>query len=416
MTKKRASKKPAKKTTPTGDADGQPPEPDLDRAYKLLMQLLPIPGPSCREGAVADFVRKQLRRAGVPAAAIETDGAHRRSDHGGETGNLVCRLPGTRRGPRRMLMAHLDTVPLCEGSQPVRRGNWIASADKSTGLGADDRAGVAVVLAVALEIVRRGLPHPPLTFFWSVQEEIGLIGARHARLGMLGKPKLAFNFDGGSVDKLTIGATGGYRMTIDVRGIASHAGGHPTAGVSAITIASLAIASLEEDGWLGAIQRGGGQGTANVGVIRGGDATNVVTPHVHLRAEARSYDPKFRRRIVGAIKRAFEKAARRVRNDRGKCGKVVFDGRLDYEAFILPDDEPCVAAAEKAVASAGGKPERSLCTGGLDANWMTARGIPAVTLGCGQSAGHTTAERLNVAQFHQGCRVALRLATGSEGS
>ncbi|NQT39836.1 MAG: hypothetical protein HQ581_20245, partial [Planctomycetes bacterium] len=56
MTKKRASKKPSKKTTPTcpaDNADGQPPEPDLDRAYELLMQLLPIPGPSCREGAVA---------------------------------------------------------------------------------------------------------------------------------------------------------------------------------------------------------------------------------------------------------------------------------------------------------------------------------------------------------------------------
>ena len=47
---------------------------------------------------------------------------------------------------------------------------------------------------------------------------------------MLGKPKLAFNFDGGSPAKLTIGATGGYRMTIDIQGLASHAGNRPERG------------------------------------------------------------------------------------------------------------------------------------------------------------------------------------------
>ena len=386
----------------------------MKRAEQLVMELLAVGGGSGQEALVMKLITRKLRQAGAPAAAIQFDRAHRRSPHGGEIGNLAFKLPGTVRGGRRMLMAHVDTVPLCQGVRPVRRGRWIVPAEKHTALGADDRAGCAVVLAAALEILRGKLPHPPLTFLWTVQEEIGLHGARHARLGMLGKPKLAFNFDGGSAQKLTVGATGGYRMEIHVSGIASHAGGAPENGVSAITIASLAIAQLHQEGWHGRIEKNGRFGTSNVGTIHGGDATNVVTAEVELHAEARSHDPAFRRRIVRAIEQAFARAARRVRNRQGACGEVRIDGRLDYEAFKLPDDQPCVRAAETAVRLLGGEPVRSISNGGVDANWMTARGIPTVTLGCGQKDPHTVSERMDQGEFHQACGIALWLATGRE--
>ncbi len=311
-------------------------------------------------------------------------------------------------------MAHMDTVPLCEGARPVVRGDYVAPREKTTALGADDRAGVAVVLHTALEILRRGLPHPPLTFLWTVQEEVGLFGARNLQMGMLGKPRLAFNFDGGSPEKITIGATGGYRMDIRVHGIASHAGNVPEKGVSAIAIASLAVARLHENGWHGLVEQDGRRGTSNVGVIRGGDATNVVTPFVELRAEARSHDPVFRRKIVRAIEHAFRDAAREVRNVADSTGRVEIDGRLDYEAFRLADNDPSILAAEAAVRAAGGEPLRAISNGGLDANWMTARGIPTVSLGCGQENPHTTEERLNLSQFRQACRIAIRLATDRE--
>jgi tripeptide aminopeptidase len=225
---------------------------------------------------------------------------------------------------------------------------------------------------------------------------------------------LAFNFDGGSSQKVTVGATGGYRMKIRVTGIAAHAGGAPEDGVSAITIASLAIAQLHQEGWHGRIEKSGRLGTSNVGTIHGGDATNVVTPNVELRAEARSHHPAFRRRIIRAIERAFQRAARKVRNRQGDCGGVRIDGRLDYEAFKLPDDEQCVRAAEKAIAEVGGQPVRAISNGGVDANWTTARGIPTVTLGSGQKDAHTVSERLDLGQFRQACRIALRLATATQ--
>jgi len=386
-------------------------EPDLDRAERLLLEMLAIPGKSGCEKAVAEFVARQLRQAGASLNAIRSDAAHRRSPHGGEQGNLIFRLPGSLAGPRRLLAAHLDTVPLCVGARPVIRRGFVVPAEPTTALGADDRAGAAAILTAALEILRRRLPHPPLVFLWTVQEEVGLYGARHVHAAWLGKPRLAFNFDGGSPEHVTIGATGGYRMEIRLRGVASHAGVAPDQGASAITMAALAIAELHHEGWHGLIVKNGRSGTSNVGVIHGGQATNVVTPEVHLQAEARSHDPAFRQKIVAAIERAFHKATRSVKNSAGEAGTAEIRGRLDYESFRLAENEPCVVAVCEAVRAVGGEPTLAISNGGLDANWLTARGIPTVTLGAGVLNGHTTRERLDLKQFRQACRIALRLAT-----
>jgi tripeptide aminopeptidase len=394
--------------------ENAPPEPNLARAFKLVMQLMAIPGKSGEEADVAGFITKALRKTKAPAGALTTDNAHRHTPLGGNTGSLYLRLPGTMKGPRRLLTAHMDTVPICVGSKPVRKGNFVRSANPNSGLGADDRAGATVLLSTALEVLERKLPHPPLVFCWFIQEEVGLYGARLVKKSLLGRPEQAFNWDGSLPHRLVVGATGGYRMTIDVEGQASHAGAAPERGVSAIAIASLAIADLHRGGWHGQIAQNGSQGTSNVGVIHGGEATNVVTDRVSLRAEARSHDPAFRQQIVDEIEASFRRAATEVENVDGQTGRVSFDGQLDYEAFVLPKDEPCVLAAEAAVHSVGRTPERAISNGGLDSNWLFAHGIPSVTLGCGQLNLHMTSEMLDVADFEAACRIALRLATGTE--
>ena len=388
--------------------------PRTPQALDLVMRLMAIPGPSGSEGLVVQFIREQLSRAGAPATAVKTDSAHRRAPEGGEVGNLILKLPGTRRAPRRFLSAHLDTVPICVGSRPVRKKDTIVSKDTRTGLGADNRAGCAVLLNAAIDILSQQLPHPPLTFCWFIQEEVGLQGARTATRSLWGAPQLAFNWDGGSPTKLTVGATGGYRMTIDVCGRASHAGGAPEKGISAVTIASLAIAELHQRGWHGDVRQNGNHGTSNVGVIRGGEATNVVTDRVHVRAEARSHDPVFRKRILREIEQAFERAAQQVRSDDGARGQVTIQSQLDYESFLLKADEPCVRHAEAAVRSIGREPECAVANGGVDANWITCHGLPSVTLGCGQKFQHTINELLSVPEFLDACRIGLCLATGAE--
>lgn len=399
-----------------GTSTAQPVEPDQARAFDLVMQMMAIPGKTGDENAVADFITTQLLAAGAPADVLSRDDANHKTAIPGNTGNLILKLPGTMPGPRRLLSAHMDTVPICVGSRPVCEGRIVYAADPNTGLGADDRAGATAILMAALTILEERLPHPPLTFCWFIQEEVGLQGAKFIDLAALGHPTLAFNWDGGAPEKLSVGATGAYRTQVVIEGLASHAGGAPEQGISAIAIAARAIADIDRNGWHGLVQKGDKKGTSNVGFIHGGEATNVVTDHVELRIEARSHDPIFRQEMQTAIENAFHQAVSEVKNVAGQTGKVIINSNLQYESFVLAADEPCVLAAEAATRAIGREPVRLVVNGGLDANWLTARGIPSVTMGCGQRDAHTVKETLNLDDFEDACRIALRLALATEGN
>ena len=181
---------------------------------------------------------------------------------------------------------------------------------------------------------------------------------------------------------------------------------------SARSIAGLAIADLQQNGWHGLITKGKSTGTSNLGMVQGGDATNVVTPRVVLRGEVRSHDAKFRKKLVTEFKGAFERAAAEVRSVSGQTGKIRFTATLKYESFKLPATEPCVRSALAAIGRMGLKGETKISNGGLDANWLSSRGLPTVTLGSGQQHVHTVNETLQLDDYLNGCAVALLLATG----
>ncbi|WP_237227077.1 M20/M25/M40 family metallo-hydrolase [Rubinisphaera sp. JC750] len=384
-----------------------------DEPVSLLLKLLEIPGTSGLEKPVLNEVLKDALAAGLPQDAYHFDQAHVKAKNG-ECGNLIITLPGTKRGPRRLLMAHVDTVPLCLDAKPKLGGDFIFSESDKTALGGDDRSGTAVILSTLLRILREKPETPPLTFLFTVQEEIGLVGARHVSKSKLGDPKLCFNFDGGPPNLVITGATGDVHIDIVIHGVASHAGARPEMGVSAVVIAGMAIADLQQNGWLGLIEKPDGNGTSNLGFINGGAATNVVTDYIEIRGEARSHDPEFRQKIVDAIEAAFTKAAADLTNQEGRAGSIEYTHRLKYEAFRLNEDEPAVTAAAAAITATGLEPVEKISNGGLDANWITSHGLPTVTLGCGQEHIHTVAERLHVPSFHQACEIAWRLATDTE--
>ena len=384
-----------------------------DKAIRRVIDLISINGGSCQEHDVSAWIQKTLKDAGVPASSISIDTAHKKSPAGGTTGNLIVKLKGTVKGPRRLLMAHMDTVPLCAGCQPVREGDWIRPKSKETALGGDNRAGCAVVLTAILETLKQGLDYPPLTLLFTVQEEIGLRGARFLTSGKLGNPALCFNWDGRDPNSLITGAVGANNLSIRVDGIASHAGAHPEDGVNAAVVASMAIAQLQKNGWHGLVRKGKSRGSSNLGVVRGGDATNVVMPAVTLQAEARSHDSKFQQQIVAAWREAFESAVGSLSNVSGQNATLKFVEDVRYEAFSIPDDSDCVLIAKSASESVGLKPVPQVCDGGLDANWMAVHGFPAVTMGCGQHEIHTVKERLFIPEFLAACKVGLTLATAT---
>jgi tripeptide aminopeptidase len=384
-----------------------------EQAVDRVMQLIRIPGGSGHELPVANHISQLLLQAGVAESAIQTDTAHRRSPAGGDTGNLIVRLKGTVRGPRRLLMAHMDTVPLAVGCTPVRDGDWIRPKSAATALGGDNRAGCAVVLTAVLELLRQQLDHPPLTLLFTVQEETGLRGARFLTPARLGRPELCFNWDGRQPGSLIVGAVGASNLTLTVEGIASHAGVHPEQGVNALVAASQAIADLQEHGWHGLVLKGRRRGTSNIGIVQGGDATNVVMPSVILQAEARSHDSGFRQRIVAEFRKAFEKSVRKLKSSTGRAGQLTFVEDVRYQAFQIPPDSPCVQTAAESLTRLNVEPEIRLSDGGLDANWMMEHGFPTVTMGCGQHQIHTVDEKLSIPEYLTACRMALSLATAS---
>jgi tripeptide aminopeptidase len=385
-------------------------------AVRDLLALLAIPGPPAEEAAVADYLRRTLLAAGVDPGCITTDDAQRQSEYGGNTGNLIVRLDGNQRAPRRMFSAHMDTVPGAVGAMPRldEASGRIVNDAPGKALGGDNRTGCAVLLHVARALCQRRGDHPPTTLVFFVQEEVGLVGARGLDVSRLGAPKpaLCFNFDIDDADEFITAVIGTERFTIDIEGVAAHSGINPADGVSAAVIAAMALAELAQGGWHGVIAKPEGRGTANVGILRGGTGSNVVMPALHILAEARSYEATFRKTIVHAWQETFIRAASACRNHSGDAGQVRFGPGPIYEAFALEAAAPVVQTALAAARRCGLSPRCVSNDGGMDANWIVAHGIPTVTIGCGQRHIHMPAEEVNLRQFTLACRLAVELTTG----
>jgi tripeptide aminopeptidase len=391
---------------------------DETRAIDRLMHFLSVEGVTGQEAAIGEEVVQALTEAGVPRAWIHFDKVNEKIPLPTQTGNLIVTLPGTLPGPRRLFMTHLDTVPLCAGAKPVRKNGRIVPSGK-TALGGDNRTGVGTLATMVTTLLQNDLPHAPLTALFTVREESGLWGARFVDRAELGNPVMGFNVDGSSARQITIGAVGAERWEVEIIGRAAHAGAHPEQGISATVVASLALADVYKNGWFGKIRRGKKEGTSNVGSFGGtdgqcaGNATNVVTDYVKIRGEARSHDSKFVNEITTAYRDAFCKAGLAVQNDAGKSAKVHFQKRLDYHPFRLKPESPVVEVALSAAERAGWKATLRITNGGLDANWLVRHKIPTITFGAGQNNVHTIEEFVNLADYLEGCRLAVALASGA---
>ncbi len=383
---------------------------DEARALDHLMDLLAIEGLSGREAKVAAAVREKLLAAGCEPSWIGHDNANERIPGDYEVGNLIVDLPGTRPGPRRLFMGHMDTVPLCRGAVPVRRNARI-EAEGDTALGGDNRTSIGALVTMIETLLAQDTPRPPITVLMTVGEEVGLWGARTVELERLGTPEMGFNIDSGAPHVVIIGATGADRWQVDIHGKSSHAGVHPEHGISAALIASRAVADVAAQGFFGKIELPAGAGTSNIGRMTGGEASNQVTDHVFVSGESRSHDKAFLAQITAAYRGAFESAARSVTSADGTCGRVDFRAEQDYEAFEMPvESPPAQLAAAQIRAVLGADPAFSVVNGGLDANYLNAKGLPTVTLGAGQHNPHTVDEYVDVREYLDGCHLIAAIA------
>jgi tripeptide aminopeptidase len=356
------------------------------RLVEEFLDLVRIPSPSRGEARVAERLATALEAMG---ASVEVDEAGRRV--GGDTGNLLARFPGLTAGaPPLLLCGHMDTVVPCEQVRPRLDGDVIRT-DGTSVLGGDDKTALAAILEAVRVVRERGLPHGPLEILFTVCEESGLQGAKEFDTGRLtARRGLVLDCDG--VDELIVRAPAAVSFRATVHGLEAHAGICPEQGISAIAVAAEAIAGMQ----LGRVDEAT---TANLGLIEGGLATNIVPNRVAVRGEARSLDPhRLAAQAAHMVARFTEAADRHAVTVGGRRHRARVEVRVDpsYEALDVPDTAPIVGLV-RAAASALGRPLRTRATGGgSDANVLAARGIEIANLACGMREIHTVNEWVDV--------------------
>jgi len=370
-----------------------------DRLKNILLDLVRIDSLSRREGACARRIQREMENLGV---TCRFDNAAEKVK--GEVGNLIARIEGTVRGaPPLLICAHMDTVAPGEGVKPIVEGDIIRT-DGTTVLGGDDKSGCAIILETIHQLHEQQIPHGPVEAVFTVCEEIGLLGAKHLDLNMI-EAREGLVYDSDAPGYLFVRAPGAKALRFTVRGLEAHAGMAPERGLSAIKIASEAIATMR----LGRVDD---ETTANLGLIQGGRALNIIPNEVVVRGEARSRNNAKLDRQVAHMIQCFEDAVGRANVTlEGKR----FDASLnyavhtEYEAMNVPDDAPIVRKVVEAARRAGRVVKPEAMGGGCDANILNRRGLVVANLGTGMRDIHTVREWLDINDMAATAEVTLEL-------
>jgi tripeptide aminopeptidase len=347
-----------------------------ERLLSTFLDLVQIDSPPGSEAATAAYCARELERAGCRVWFDDSAGAT-----GSDTGNVIAELPGTAPGVLG-LSAHLDVVEPCRGIRAVTTDGVIHSAGPTV-LGADDRVGLAVAIETVRRLAENTAPHPAIRILFTVQEEVGLVGAKQlAAEQVLCDLCLVLDAEG-PPGGIVVGSPTHYTFCAEFYGRASHAGVAPEQGISAIAMAAEAISAME----LGRLDE---QTTANVGSVRGGRATNVVAARVDMTGECRSLD----RERVESVRESMDGAMRSAAAVAG--GHVDIDWHLEYEGFGVAADAEPVTMVSAAIRDAGLEASQFRTGGGSDANVFASLGVPTLALACGMAGVHGTAEEVAV--------------------
>ena len=370
-----------------------------ERMKNLLLDLVRIDSLSRREGACAARLKREMEALG---AVCRFDNAGERVK--GEVGNLIARIEGTVAGVAPLLIcAHMDTVAPGEGVKPIVDGNIIRT-DGTTVLGGDDKSGCAIICETIHQLREQKIPHGPVDAVFTICEEIGLLGARNLDLSMF-EAREGLVYDSDSPGYLFVRAPAAKALRFTVRGLEAHSGMAPERGLSAIKIASEAIAAMR----LGRVDD---ETTANLGLIEGGRALNIVPNQVIVRGECRSRDDAKLERQIQHMVQCFESAVQRASvtlEGRRFDASLEYTVRTEYEAMNLADDAPIVRKVVEAARRAGRVVKPEATGGACDANILNKRGLTVANLGTGMRDIHTVREWLDINDMVSTAEVTVEL-------
>lgn len=350
-----------------------------ERLVDEFLELVRIYSPSRQERGIADLLKAKLTGLGLEVCEDKAGVAI-----GSGTGNLIARLQATagQAKPAIFFSAHMDTVEPGRDVEPVL-AEGIISSKGETVLGGDDKAGIAAILEALRVIGKEGIPHGEIEVVFTVCEEVGLLGAANLDYGGLNS-RMGFILDAaGPIGTIIVKGPAQVRIEASIIGKAAHAGVCPEEGISAIQVASKAISRMK----LGRID---GETTANIGIIEGGKAINIIPELVNLKGEARSLKPA----KLEAQARHMQETLEGVAAEAGAKTKVMTEHL--YAHIDLTSESPAVQAAVRAAENLGIKAKLEATGGGSDANIFNGKGLAAVNLGIGMNQVHTTQETIAV--------------------
>jgi tripeptide aminopeptidase len=283
----------------------------------------------------------------------------------------------------------MDTVEPGRGIKPVWDGPDIIRSDGNTILGADNKAGCAVIIEVIQSAIEDGADCRPIEVAISRGEEVSLVGASRMDYSRI-SAKVAIVIDSGGPPS-SIQGQAPYHSTydIEVHGKSAHAGLEPEKGVPAISIAAEIIVGLPQG-------RFDSETTGNVGKVQGGLVRNAVPDHALIQGEMRSMvEEKLETLMTGARKHVDEVANAHP------------DARIDarfsqaYPGYSLTPDDPAVKLLFPVLERLGYKPDPHPVGGGTDGNVFRGHGIASVVIGRGGYNQHTKDEYLVIPEMLQ---------------
>lgn len=361
----------------------------LDRVTTTMRELLGVPSVSGREDAARAYVHERLTALGL---APQADAA----------GNLIARVAGVPAErdsePPLLLNAHIDRVPPGLAHTP-RIDDGVMRSDGATNLGADDAAGVAIILATVQALAERALPHPPLLLLFTVGEEVGLTGAKAFDPAPWGANEGIIFDNAGEAGVVVTRAATYIAFDVTIHGHGGHPGKRLEGAVSAIEIfrrAQYPWGSLDDD-----------TTRISIGRVEGGSARNAVPRELHALGEIRTLAGAAEREaLMARVTQSFTEAAQAL----GGSAEVTFDPHCD--SYEVSEDEPLLRAWRAAVEARSGAFRTMTTFIGSDASALRSH-ARVFTVSTGVMDEHTVEEWVPLAPLAELVETTVALLSGN---
>ena len=291
----------------------------------------------------------------------------------------------------------LDPAELPELAKHV--GHDLVTTDGTTLLGADDKAGVAeIVAAVAYLAAHPELPHGPLRVAFTPDEEVGA-GTKFFDLEAFGAAA-AFTLDGSTAGEIQDETFSALEAIVRFTGVSMHPGFAKGQMVNAVKLAADFVAALPRDG-LSPETTDGRDGFVHPYRIEGHGAESTVVMIVRDFDEDKLAEHEaLLRRLAAEVAATDERARVEVTVNRQYTNmKRVLDGHPEL-----------IEAAEEAIRRAGLEPRRTLIRGGTDGSRLTEMGLPTPNLFDGGHEYHSEREWICIQDMGAACATIVHLA------